>query len=119
MALAQSQYGGDRAPAISPAAGGASVVSGLASAAFGMFTGGIGPAATELAKAAGDSSTTTISPSVKTTQSTGSKVFNLPGASDAFAANDYWTKAVSGPGIVGIAVVVGLVLLIVFLFRRK
>jgi LPXTG-motif cell wall-anchored protein len=117
----QTQYGGSRTPAIT-SPGGASLASNLGSAAMGMMTGGMSTALDAAMKAAGDSSTTVQTPTVTSTQSTGSKVFNLQPAATAMEYNNFWasvTGVKSGNSFLPILAVILLAVLAFVIIRRK
>lgn len=114
MTLAQGQYGGNRAPAVAPTNGGASVLSNMASGAFGMLTAGGLPAIQAAMDVAKDQPTQQ-NPTSTNNQSTGSKVFNLAPAGNAMQNNPFWVSQMGGGSsmpmvlLIGIFAIIGLI----------
>jgi len=94
LSLNTGQYGGSRAPAVSPSQGGASVLSGLGSAAMGMLTGG-GSVAIQAAIEASKDQPTTQAPSSNNYQTTGSKTIGSQPGQAALKYNDFWADNVT------------------------
>ncbi len=122
MTNTQTQYGEARAPAVSPSNGGASVLSNISSAAFGMLSAGGIPAIQAAMDVAKDGTTTQTAGGGTNSNSIGSKVFNSPGAGDGMAANSFWQSTVKNSangGVMMILLAVAVVAGVWYFIARK
>lgn len=116
----QTQYDGARAPAVA-GNGGASVLSNLASGAFGMLSAGGIPAISAAMDVAKEGTTTQTAGGGTNSQSTGSKSFGTPAGGDGIAANSFWQSTVknTGSGSFNLYMIFGLVALVAWLALRR